>query len=308
MTGYIIRRLMQFLPVLLGTTFIVFCLAWGMPGDPLAGKCGDRECPEAYVALATEQFHLDKPLVVRYGYYVADLVQGDLGTSFTGRQVSEQLLAAFPATIRLALLAVAIEVLFGVAIGIASALRPGRGFDTGNLLMGLVIIAFPGFVIANLAQLVFGVRLGWFPVTVNDPSSFYQLLLPAIVLALGHQVMLARLTRTAVLESLESDYVRTAHTKGLKPSRIVGIHVLRNSLIPVVTYIGKDIGGLMAGAVVTESVFNIQGVGGLIVRSIRSHDGVTIVGAVTVIVVTYLIINLLVDIAYAALDPRIRYD
>ncbi|ODT81038.1 ABC transporter permease [Devosia sp.] len=308
MTGYIIRRLMQFLPVLLGTTFIVFCLAWGMPGDPLAGKCGDRECPEAYVALATEQFHLDQPLVVRYGYYVADLVRGDLGTSFTGRQVSEQLMAAFPATIRLALLAVTIEVLFGVAIGIASALRPGKGFDTGNLLLGLVIIAFPGFVIANLAQLIFGVRLGWFPVTVNDPSSLYQLLLPAIVLALGHQVTLSRLTRTAVLESLESDYVRTAHTKGLRPSRIVGIHVLRNSLIPVVTYIGKDIGGLMAGAVVTESVFNIQGVGGLIVRSIRSHDGVTIVGAVTVIVVTYLVINLLVDIAYAALDPRIRYD
>ena len=308
MTGYIIRRLMQFLPVLLGTTFVVFCLAWGMPGDPLAGKCGDRECPEAYVALATEQFHLDQPLVARYGYYIVDLVKGDLGTSFTGRQVSEQLLAAFPATIRLALLAVIIEVIFGIAIGVASALRPGRLFDTGNLLAGLVIIAFPGFVIANLAQLIFGVRLGWFPVTVNDTSSFYQLLLPAIVLALGHQVTLSRLTRTAMLESLDSDYVRTAHTKGLKPSRIVGIHVLRNSLIPVVTYIGKDIGSLVAGAVVVESVFNIQGVGGLIVRSIRSHDGVTIVGAVTVIVVAYLIINLIVDVAYAALDPRIRYD
>ena len=308
MPGYILRRLMQFLPVLLGTTFIVFFLAWGMPGDPLAGKCGDRECPDAYVALATEQFHLDQPLVVRYGYYIADLVQGDLGTSFTGRQVTEQLAAAFPATIRLALLAVTIEVLFGVAIGVASALRPGRLFDNGNLLLGLVIIAFPGFVIANLAQLIFGVRLGWFPVTVNDATSLYQLLLPAIVLALGHQVTLSRLTRTAVLESLESDYVRTAHTKGLRPSRIVGVHVLRNSLIPVVTYIGKDIGGLMAGAVVIESVFNIHGIGGLIVRSIRAHDGVTIVGAVTVIVVAYLIINLLVDIAYAALDPRIRYD
>jgi oligopeptide transport system permease protein len=308
MTGYILRRVMQFLPVLLGTTFVVFALAWGMPGDPLAGKCGDRECPDAYVALATEQFHLDRPIVVRYGYYMADLLRGDLGTSFTGRQVSEQLRAAFPATLRLAALAITIEILFGVSIGVASALRPGRLFDTTNLLVGLVIIAFPGFVIANLAQLVFGVRLGWFPVTVSDSSSLYQLLLPAIVLAIGHQVTLARLTRTAVLESLESDYVRTAHTKGLSPARIVGVHVLRNSLIPVVTYVGKDIGGLIAGAVVTESVFNIKGVGGLIVRSIRSHDGVTIVGAVTVIVVAYLVINLLVDLAYAALDPRIRYD
>ncbi|MGF7006561.1 ABC transporter permease [Aminobacter sp. BE322] len=308
MTGYILRRLIQFIPVFLGTTFVVFFLAWGMPGDPLAGKCGDRECPEAFVAQATEEFKLDRPLIVRYGYYVADLMQGDLGKSFTGRDVSEQLLAAFPATIRLALLAVAIEVLIGVAIGILAALRPGGAFDTANLLLGLVIIAFPGFVIANLAQLVFGVRLGWFPVTVSDASSYYQLLLPAMVLALAHQVTLSRLTRTAVIDSLQSDYIRTAQTKGLRMSRIVGIHALRNSLIPVVTYVGKDIGGLLAGAVVVEGVFNIRGIGGLIVRSIRSHDGITIVGAVTVIVVAYLIINLLVDIAYAVLDPRIRYD
>lgn len=308
MTGYILRRLMQFVPVFLGTTFIVFFLAWGMPGDPLAGKCGDRECPDAFVAQATEEFKLDRPLIVRYGYYMADLLGGDLGRSFTGRDVSEQLSAAFPATIRLALLAVLIEVILGVSIGVLAAMRPGKAFDTSNLVIGLVIIAFPGFVIANLAQLIFGVRLGWFPVTVNDSTSFYQLLLPAIVLALAHQVTLSRLTRTAVLDSLQSDYVRTAQTKGLRPSRIVGLHVLRNSMIPIITYVGKDIGGLLAGAVVVEGVFNIRGIGGLIVRSIRSHDGITIVGAVTVIVVAYLVINLLVDIAYAILDPRIRYD
>ncbi|GAU85794.1 ABC transporter permease [Bosea sp. BIWAKO-01] len=257
---------------------------------------------------ATEEFKLDQPLIVRYGYYLADLGRGYLGHSFTGRDVSEQLLAAFPATIRLALLAVLIEVLLGVTIGVFAALRPGRTFDTTTTLIGLVIIAFPGFVVANLAQLVFGVRLGWFPVTVSDPTSLYELLLPAIVLALAHQVTLSRLTRSAVIESMQSDYVRTARTKGLSEARVVGVHALRNSLIPAVTYVGKDIGGLMAGAVVVEGVFNISGVGGLIVQSIRSHDGITIVGAVTVIVVAYLVINLLVDLSYALLDPRIHYD
>lgn len=308
MTSYILRRLLQFIPVFLGTTFVVFFLAWGMPGDPLAGKCGDRECPDAFVAAATEEFKLDRPLIVRYGYYLADLGQGYLGRSFTGRDVSEQLLSAFPATIRLALLAVLIEMLLGITIGVLAALRPGKTFDTTTMVIGLVIIAFPGFVVANLAQLIFGVRLGWFPVTVSDPTNLYQLLLPAIVLALAHQVTLSRLTRSAVIESMQSDYVRTARTKGLGNARIVIVHALRNSLIPAVTYVGKDIGGLLAGAVVVEGVFNISGVGGLIVQSIRDHDGITIVGAVTVIVVVYLFINLLVDLSYAALDPRIRYD
>lgn len=308
MTGYILRRLLQFIPVFMGTTFVVFFLAWGMPGDPLAGKCGDRECPDAFVAAATEEFKLDRPLMVRYGYYLADLGRGDLGRSFTGRDVSEQLVAAFPATVRLALLAVLIEVLLGITIGVVAALRPGKAFDTATMMVGLGIIAFPSFVIANLAQLVFGVRLGWFPVTVNDPTSFAELLLPAIVLALAHQVTLSRLTRSAVIETMQSDYIRTARAKGLGEARIVIVHALRNSLIPAVTYVGKDIGGLLAGAVVVEGVFNISGVGGLIVQSIRSHDGITIVGAVTMVVVAYLFINLLVDLSYAVLDPRIRYD
>lgn len=308
MSGYILRRLLQFIPVALGTTFIVFFLAWGMPGDPLAGKCGDAECSEAFITQATAQYHLDEPLPVRYVYYMMDVFKGDLGRSFTGRDVAEQIAGVFPATIRLALMAVVIETLIGVALGMLSALKPGRFFDTTNLLAGLVIIAFPTFVIANLAQLILGVRLGWFPVTVNDPSSFSQMLLPAFVLAISHQVVLTRLTRTTVIDSLQSDYVRTARTKGLKDSRIMLVHVLRNSLIPVVTYIGKDIGGLLAGAIVVEGVFNIQGVGGLIVRSIRLHDGVTIVGAVTIIVLIYLFVNLLVDLTYALLDPRIRYE
>ncbi|GAA0615996.1 ABC transporter permease [Paenochrobactrum glaciei] len=308
MSGYILRRLLQFIPVALGTTFIVFFLAWGMPGDPLAGKCGDAECSEAFIAQATAHYHLDEPLPVRYVYYMMDVFKGDLGRSFTGRDVAEQIAGVFPATIRLALMAVVIETLIGVALGMLSALKPGRFFDTTNLLAGLVIIAFPTFVIANLAQLILGVRLGWFPVTVNDPSSFSQMLLPAFVLAISHQVVLTRLTRTTVIDSLQSDYVRTARTKGLKDSRIMLVHVLRNSLIPVVTYIGKDIGGLLAGAIVVEGVFNIQGVGGLIVRSIRLHDGVTIVGAVTIIVLIYLFVNLLVDLTYALLDPRIRYE
>lgn len=308
MSGYILRRLLQFIPVALGTTFIVFFLAWGMPGDPLAGKCGDAECSEAFIAQATAQYHLDQSLPVRYVYYMMDVFRGDLGRSFTGRDVAEQIAGVFPATIRLALMAVIIETIIGVVLGMLSALKPGKFFDTTNLLAGLVIIAFPTFVIANLAQLILGVRLGWFPVTVNDPSSFAQMILPAFVLAISHQVVLTRLTRTTVIDSLQSDYVRTARTKGLTGKRIMLVHVLRNSLIPVVTYIGKDIGGLLAGAIVVEGVFNIQGVGGLIVRSIRLHDGITIVGAVTIIVLIYLFVNLLVDLTYALLDPRIRYE
>jgi oligopeptide transport system permease protein len=308
MTGYVIRRLLQFLPVLFGTTFIVFFLAWGMPGDPLAGKCGDYECSDAFVAKLTEQYRLDQPLVVQYGYYMVDVLRGDLGQSFSGRSVSEQLAGAFPATIRLTILAILIEVLVGVSLGVLSALRPNGPFDTGVLLVGLVILAFPSFVIANLAQLYLGVRAGWFAVTVNDAGNWGQLLLPALVLAISHQVTLSRLTRTSVLDSLQSDYVRTARTKGLSEGRVVLVHVLRNSLIPVATYVGKDIGGLMAGAVVVEGVFNIHGIGGLIVQSIRAHDGITIVGAVTTIVLIYLTVSLLIDLAYAWLDPRIRYD
>jgi oligopeptide transport system permease protein len=308
MSKYVVRRLLQMIPVILGTTFLIYAMVFALPGDPTAGKCGERKCSDAYIAAYYEKYNLNDPLPVQYVKYLGNLVQGDLGTNQYEVPVREDLAKRYTVTGKLALMAVVFEVIVGITAGILAGIRKGRFIDNLVLVSTLVVISIPVFVIGALAQYFLGVRLGLFPVTVSGDATFYELLLPAMVLGSLSVAYVARLTRTNLAENLRADYVRTATAKGLARRRAVGLHALRNSLIPVVTFVGFDFGALLGGAIVTERIFNIQGVGGYIFRGIQTRDGVAVVGAVTALVIVYLFVNLLVDLMYGFLDPRISHD
>jgi oligopeptide transport system permease protein len=305
---YVIRRLLQMIPVIIGSTFLIFAMVFALPGDPLAGKCGERPCPPATVAKFTEQYNLDDPLLIQYAKYMGGIVQGDLGTSFNQVPVAEELERRYPITAKLALMAIGIETLIGIAAGVLAGIRKGKFIDNLVLVSTLFVISIPIFVFGVVAQILFGVRWGLFPVAVGGDPSLYDLLLPAFVLGSISVAYVARLTRTNLVENLRADYVRTAIAKGLTRRRAMGVHALRNSLIPVVTYIGADFGALLGGAIVTERIFNVPGVGGFIFRSVNIKDGFGVVGTVTVLVIVYLLVNLLVDLLYGVLDPRISHD
>jgi oligopeptide transport system permease protein len=214
---------------------------------------------------------------------------------------------AFPVTVQLAMMALVFEAVLGVIAGTVAGLRKGKLFDSSMLVTSLVVIAVPIFVFGFLLQLVFGVKLDWFPATVGGNASFYTLLLPAIVLGSVSFAYVLRLTRTSVARNMSADHVRTARAKGLTEGLVVRRHVLRNSLIPTVTFLGADLGALMAGAIVTEGIFNIPGIGNLVFRAIVLGESPTVVSVVTVMVLVYVVTSLIVDILYAWLDPRIRY-
>ena len=295
------------IPVILGSTFLVYVMVFALPGDPAQGRCGERPCPPAYIAAFREEFNLDQPLLVQYGLYLGKLLQGDLGTNFYGNTVLHELAIRYPTTVKLALIAIVFEIVIGITAGVLAGIRRGKFLDQLVLVSSLVVIATPVFVIGSVLQLVFGVRIPLFPVTATN-GTWNELLLPGFVLGSLSIAYVARLTRTNLAENLRSDYVRTAKAKGLTPSRTVGVHTLRNSLIPVITYIGADFGSLMGGAIVTESIFNINGVGNFLYRSIRQQDGQSVVGAVVVLIIVFLLFNLIVDILYGVLDPRISND
>jgi oligopeptide transport system permease protein len=308
MGRYVVRRLLQMVPVVIGTTFVIFAMVWALPGDPFAGKCGDRPCPAAYVSVMTDKFNLDEPIFVQYALYMGNLLQGDFGETTSGVQVVDELQLRYPATLKLALVAIVFEILIGITAGVLAGLRRGGFADTLVLVSTLLVISIPVFVIGYLLQLLLGVKLELFPVTVSAGAPLNELVLPAFVLATTSLAYVARLMRANLAENLHADFVRTATAKGLSRGRVVGVHTVRNSLIPVVTFIGADFGALLGGAIVVEGIFNINGVGGLIFGSIRTREGAMVTGAVTVLVIVFLLVNLLVDLLYAVLDPRIRYD
>jgi oligopeptide transport system permease protein len=307
MGWYIARRIAVMVPVFLGATLLIYGLVFLLPGDPVAAMAGDRPLTPAVAAALRARYHLDDPFIVQYLRYLGGILRGDLGRSYSGLPVSAVLAHAFPVTIRLALIAVAVEAVLGIGFGVIAGLREGGIFDATVLIAGLVIVAIPIFVLGFVAQFVFGVRLGLAPVTVGDRSSFARLLLPGIVLGSVSFAYVMRLTRSAVAANAHADYVRTATAKGLTRRRVVTVHILRNSLIPVVTFLGADLGALMGGAIVTEGIFNIHGVGGVLYQAVTRQEAPTVVSIVTVLVLVYLIANLAVDLLYAALDPRIRY-
>ncbi|MCP9944719.1 ABC transporter permease [Streptomyces somaliensis] len=306
MGRYVIRRLLQMVPVFTGTTLLIFLMVYAL-GDPVAALFGDKAPDPATVARIRRDLHLDEPLWKQYLLYMEAIFRGDFGTAFNGRRVTELMATAFPVTLRLTLVAVAVEVVVGIALGVVGGLRRGRPLDTGLLVLTLVVISVPTFVSGYLLQFLLGVKWGWVSPSVSSEARFDELLLPGVVLALVSLAYVTRLSRTSIAENTRADYVRTAVAKGLPRRRVVTRHLLRNSLIPVVTFIGADVGALMGGAIVTERIFNIHGVGYQLYQGILRNNSPTVVGFVTILVIVFLVANLLVDLLYAVLDPRIRY-
>ena len=307
MGRFLIRRSLQIVPVFIGTTFIIFALVFAIPGDPIRALAGERPLAESTYQELRDRYNLDDPLLVQYGKYMGGLVQGDFGSDFRGREVTQIMAERFPVTVRLTLFAFAFELVLGLLAGVLAGLRRGSFVDNLVLVTTVAVVSIPVFVFGFTAQILFGVKLGWLPI-----AGLYQgwtsYLLPGMVLGALSLAYVARLTRTSLVENLRADYVRTATAKGMPRSRVVGRHALRNSLIPVVTFLGVDLGALMGGAIVTEGIFNIPGVGQQVFLSIQQQESTVVVGIVTALVVVFILANLLVDVLYAVLDPRIRYD
>jgi oligopeptide transport system permease protein len=307
MAGYILRRVLQIIPVFIGTTLLIYFLVFALPGDPLLALFGDKTPNAAVLARLSAQYHLDQPFFVQYWYYITGIFRGDFGTSFNGQPVSEQLVRAFPITIRLAVMAVLIELIVGITVGLVAGLRKGGIFDASSLVVSLILISLPIFVIGFTAQFVLAIKLDWFRTTVGQGAPLQDLVLPAIVLASVNFAVTLRLTRASVIDTGNQDFVRMAYGKGLPTRRVIPVHILRNSLIPVTTSLAADFGILIVGATVTEGIFNIAGVGGTLFRAIKLGENPTVVSFVTVMVILYLLVNLVIDLLYAVLDPRIRY-
>ncbi|EPD71110.1 ABC transporter permease [Corynebacterium pyruviciproducens] len=307
MLRYIGRRLLQMIPVFIGATLLLYSLVFLMPGDPVAALGGDRGISEAARARIEAEYNLDKPFFIQYLLYLKGILTLDFGTTFSGQPVARVMANAFPVTIKLALMALAFEAILGISIGVIAGIRRGGIFDSTVLLVSLFVIAVPSFVIGFVLQFLVGVKWGLLPVTVGRNESFTALLMPAVVLGALSFAYVLRLTRQSVSENLNADYVRTATAKGMSKTSVMGRHVLRNSLIPVVTFLGADLGALMGGAIVTEGIFGINGVGGSIYQAILKGEPATVVSFTTVLVIVYIIANLIVDLIYALLDPRIRY-
>ena len=307
MAWYVGRRVLQMIPVFFGATLLVYALVFLLPGDPIAALGGNRPLAPGVVAQLRHTYHLDQPFIVQYLDYLKGIVHWDFGTSYSGRSVSSVMAEAFPVTIRLALLALLFEGVLGIGAGLIAGLRRGGIFDASLLVTSLVFIAVPIFVIGFVVQIYFGVKLGWINPTVGPEATWGELVVPALVLGSTSFAYIVRLTRDSTTENLTADWVRTAAAKGLSRRRVVSTHVLRNSLIPVVTFLGADLGALMSGAIITEGIFNIPGIGHALYQAIERGEGATVVSIVTVLVIIYIATSLLVDLLYAVLDPRIRY-
>jgi len=313
MGRYVIRRLLQAIPVLFGATFLIFALVFLLPGDPIAALGGEKRLDPNIVAVLREQYHLNDPLLVQYWYYISGVFRGDFGTTYGGVPVSQIMAGKFQVTLKLALMALVMEAFVGLGLGLYAALRRGKAGDQAVLAWTLLLIAVPTLVTGFVLQLLLGVQLKlktgieFFPVA-GIAEGWKSYLLPGFVLAGGSIAYLTRLTRTSLVETLRADYVRTATAKGLARRRVIGRHAFRNAMIPVVTYLGADLGALMGGAIITERIFNLPGIGNQLATSVYLRERTIVVGIVTVLVVVYIVANLVVDLLYGLLDPRIRYD
>ncbi len=308
MARYAARRILQSIPVLLGTTFVIFAMVFALPGDPVRALVGEAQVSPSVIAALHQQYHLNDPLPVQYLKYMEGLAHGDFGSDFDGQKVSTLISQRWPVTVKLGLTAWLLEAIFGLALGLIAGLRRGGVADNAVLVLTTLVISVPALVLAFLGQYLLAVKWHLFPVagvTQGWPRSY---ILPAIILAALDLAFIARLTRTNLIENRRADFVRTAIAKGLGPWRVVGKHMLRNSLIPVVTYLGLSFGYLMGGAIIIEGIFNLPGLGNLVFQSVQRQEGTVVVGVSTLLVLVFILTNLLVDLLYGILDPRIRYD
>jgi ABC-type dipeptide/oligopeptide/nickel transport system permease component len=317
MFQYIVRRLAQFVPVFFGVTLLLFMITTVLPGDPVALRAGEKKLPPAVYAAMRHAYGLDKPWYNQYVDYLGSLAKGDLGTSIaSGEQVSDILSQRYVYTIRLAAGAIALEILVGLAVGIIAAVKRYSIWDTLATLSTSILVALPVFWLGIMLQFFFGIFLKnatnnafYLPisgVTGVFPDYVYYIL-PCITLASVSTAYAARITRSQLLEVSGQDYVRTAHAKGLTDRGVLWGHEMKNALIPVVTFIGLDLSAMLSGAILTENVFNVPGIGWQMVHSIKAYDYPVLFGLVTATLIVVLVVNLLVDVSYAFLDPRIRY-
>lgn len=304
---YILKRILQVIPVFIGATLLIYFMVFAMPGDPIAALFGDKQPPDALLDQIRAEYMLDQPFIIQYLHYLGGIFRLDFGSTFAGREVIDVLADTFPVTLRLAVEAVLMAFVLAIVIGGLSAFFKNTWFDHTMLIVSLIFVAIPVFVVGFFAQYFIGVKLGWASPTVGADNGWLGLILPAITLAFSIYATSMRLTRSSTIETLGQDWVRTAYGKGLPRRRVIPVHVLRNSLIPMITDLGTTFGVLMVGATVTEAIFNIPGVGNTLYLAIIKHEAPTIVSFVTVFVVLYVIINLLIDLLYGLLDPRIRY-
>jgi oligopeptide transport system permease protein len=308
-TAFLVRRILQMVPVLIGTTFLIFAAVYALPGDPIAALAGPtRVIPESVEAALREEHHLNDPLLVQYWHYLSGLLTGDFGTDMDGYKVSDIIAASWPVTVRLALTTWVIESVLGIVFGTLAAIRQGKAIDVGLLATTTLILGVPYFVIAYVAQIVVGVEAGLLPASGIDDGWPASYILPSLVLAMLGLPSVLRLTRSSVLDNLYADHIDTATAKGMPRGLIVRRHVLRTSLEPVVSLLGVSLGNLLGGAILVEGIFNLPGIGHEVWLALQIKEGPTLVGIVTFLVLIYLFANLVVDLLYGVLDPRIRYD
>jgi peptide/nickel transport system permease protein len=333
MLRFVVRRLLLLVPILLGLSILVFLWIRALPGDPASALLGER-ATEQTIEQVREQYGLDRPLYVQYFAYLRLVViEGNLGTSIQSRRpITEEISRRFPATIELAVAAMVFAVAFGIPLGFFSAKRYGGVFDNAGLVGSLLGISIPIFFLALLLKWIFAVELGLFPtigrqsaeISIDHPTNFYvldaiialdplaffdaiwHLVLPAIALGSIPLAIIARITRAAVLDVQNEDYVRTARAKGLADAVVDRRHVLRNAMLPVVTIIGLQTGLLLSGAILTETVFAIPGMGSWLADAIFFRDYPVLQGGILFVAVVFVLVNLFVDVAYALIDPRVR--
>ncbi len=304
MVRYILRRLLMLFPVMIGVIFLVFFIINLTPGDVASMILGDGATEER-IADLREQMGLDDPLFIQYGRYMAGLLQGDLGDSYsTGRSVAREIGQRFPNTLKLTISAVFLSVIISIPIGVISATRQYSIFDNVGMIVALVGISMPSFWTGLILIIIFSLHLGWFP--SGGLSGIRSLVLPAFTLAIASTASITRTTRSSMLEVIRQDYVNTARAKGVSRRTVINKHALRNALIPAVTVIGLEFGVLLGGAVLTETVFSWPGIGRLMVDSIQRKDTPMVLGCVIVFSLSFSIVNLIIDILYAFIDPRIK--
>lgn len=305
MTAFIVRRLLLAIPTLFGVLVVAFLLLYVAPGDPVMAMVGER-ADEATIARLRAELRLDDPWPARFGHYVASIARGDLGKSYiTNRPIKQDIVERFPKTLQLAGAAMLLATVIGVTLGVFSARAPGGLLDRVGLAVAYLGISFPVYWVGLLFILLFAVTLHWLP-----PSGFggvRYLVLPALALGMRSIAFLARMTRTAMLDALGADYVRTARAKGLQESLVVGKHALRNALIPIITVLGLDFGAYLTGSILTETIFSWPGLGRYVVNAIARRDLPAIQGSILFLSAVFVLVNLITDIAYAKADPRVTY-
>lgn len=306
MTRFLIRRLLWSVPVLLGVLTAVFFLIHLIPGDPIDVMLGERAAEADRVALRAA-LHLDDPIPTQYGRFLAGVARGDLGRSLTSqRPVAGLILARYPATLQLAAAALLISLLIALPLGILSAARPRSMIDAGGLLFSLFGISMPTFWLGPLLIIFFSLKLDWLP--VSGRHGIASLVLPALTLGLGMSAILVRMTRSSLLEVFPKEFILAARAKGLSERRVMLKHALRNALIPLLTVVGLQIGALLTGSIITETIFSWPGLGRLTIQAIQGRDYPLVQGCILAIALTYVLVNLMIDLLYAAVDPRVQYE